>query len=372
MVKQKFEHVGSFLRPKALLTAREQFDNGAITREDLTAIENASITTLAKKEIAAGLDVITDGEFRRSYWHLDFFWGFDNVAHTHYGQGYLFADEETRDDTAVLTGKLGFTAENHPELAAYAFIKKIADAENGAVEAKITIPAPAQFLAELLRGNNAAITAEFYPDHKVLLDDIAKVYHEAILALYAVGARTIQLDDCTWGMLVDKDFWDTMAGAGFDLAGIQEDYLYVNNKAIDNLPDDLTINTHICRGNYHSTYATKGAYDTVADVLFAREHAEKYFLEYDNERSGGFEPLAKFPADKVAVLGLITSKNGVLEDRDAVITRIKEATRYLPLEQLYLSTQCGFASTEEGNILSEDDQWTKLALVKSIIDEVWA
>lgn len=370
MTKKYFEHVGSFLRPVELKEAREAFEAGKLSQEELTAVEDRLITDLVDKQVAIGLEKITDGEFRRAYWHLDNFWGFDGVEHEHFGQGYRFHGEETGDDTAVLRGKLGFTKENHPFIAHYDFYKKLAD-ERG-VEAKITIPAPAQFLAELNRGKNAATVAEFYPSRQDFLRAIAEVYREEILALYETGARTVQLDDCTWGMLIDEDFWHTMAGAGFKKEDVIEEYLYVNNNAIKDLPSDLTINTHVCRGNFHSTYAAKGAYDDVAEAFFGRENARAYFLEYDNERSGGFEPLAAFKGlDKVAVLGLITTKDGQLEDKETIIQRIHEAAEILPLDQLWLATQCGFASTQEGNILTEEDQWKKLTLVKEIIDEVW-
>lgn len=369
MVKKYFEHVGSFLRPEELKVARQQFDNGDISKELLKEVEDKAIKELVNKQVAAGLDKITDGEFRRSYWHLDNFWGFDGISHEHFGLGYLFHDEETRDDTAVLRGKLGFTKEKHPFISHFEFYKKIADDKG--VEAKITIPAPAQFLAELERGKNANSIGDFYQDRGSFLTDIARVYREEILALYEAGARTIQLDDCTWGMLIDEDYWQTRQREGLSKQDVIEDYLFVNNNAIKDLPNDLTINTHVCRGNYHSTYASKGAYDDVAEAFFARENAETYFLEFDDDRSGGFEPLSHLPKEKVAVLGLITSKNGKLEDKEAIIKRIQEAKKYLPLENLWLSTQCGFASTEEGNILTEDDQWKKLALVKEIIDDVW-
>ncbi|MGT2908176.1 5-methyltetrahydropteroyltriglutamate--homocysteine S-methyltransferase [Streptococcus dentiloxodontae] len=369
MVKKYFEHVGSFLRPKELKEARAKFAAGDISQEELTAVEDKLIKELIDKEVAAGLEKVTDGEFRRAYWHLDNFWGFDGVEHEHYGQGYLFHGEETGDDTAVLRGKLGFSKDTHPFIKHYQFYKALAD-EKG-VEAKITIPAPAQFLAELDRGKNAQTVAEFYPNRQDFLAAIAKVYREEILALYEAGARTVQLDDCTWGMLIDEDFWNTMAGAGFKKEDVINEYLYVNNNAIKDLPADLTINTHVCRGNFHSTFATKGPYDDVAEAFFGRENAQTYFLEFDDERSGGFEPLKEVPADKVAVLGLITTKKADLEDKEAVIARIREAQKVLPLDQLWISTQCGFASTEEGNILTEADQWKKLALVKAVIDEVW-
>ncbi|OIK87409.1 5-methyltetrahydropteroyltriglutamate--homocysteine methyltransferase [Oenococcus oeni] len=371
LVKNKigFQHVGSFLRPQAIKVAKKKFADGEISYEDLRAVEDSEIKKLVQKEAQAGLDYVTDGELRRSYWHLDFFWGFGGVKHVHYGEGYLFAHEETRDDTAILNGKLSFDATKHPFINDFKFLKETAE-ENG-VQAKITIPALAQFYAELVRGSNSKTIRDFYGTDEELFSDIIKVYHQAILAFYQAGARLLQIDDCTWGMLVDKKFWQTMVGAGFDPEKLKDIYLDLNNGAIADLPSDLTVNTHICRGNYHSDWAAQGGYDSVADKLFGKENVSTYFLEYDSERAGGFEPLAKVSGDKKVVLGLITSKSPILEDRQLIINRIHQAEKYLPLDRLWLSTQCGFASTEEGNKLTEADEWKKLALVKSIIEEVW-
>lgn len=364
-----FQHVGSFLRPEALKEARQSFAAGNITAEELAGVENAAITELVNKEVEAGLDVVTDGEFRRSYWHLDNFWGFDGVERFNYGEGYFFAHEETRDDSARLTGKLGFNADTHPFIQHFKFVKALAD--EAGVAAKITIPSPSQFYGELSRGVNVERIAEHYDSNEELFEDIKRVYHEEILALYNAGARTVQLDDCTWGLLVDPKFKDVYAATGFDINDLKRLYLDLNNGAIADLPDDLTINTHVCRGNYHSDWATSGGYDDVADELFGQENVTNYFLEYDSERAGGFAPLAKVSGDKQVVLGLITTKSGELEDKETIIARIHEATQYLPLDRLWLSTQCGFASTEEGNILTDAQQWAKLQLVKEILDEVW-
>ncbi|MFT8757168.1 5-methyltetrahydropteroyltriglutamate--homocysteine S-methyltransferase [Leuconostoc pseudomesenteroides] len=364
-----FQHVGSFLRPEALKEARQSFAAGNITAEELAGVENAAITELVNKEVEAGLDVVTDGEFRRSYWHLDNFWGFDGVERFNYGEGYFFAHEETRDDSARLTGKLGFNADTHPFIQHFKFVKALAD--EAGVAAKITIPSPSQFYGELSRGVNVERIAEHYDSNEELFEDVKRVYHEEILALYNAGARTVQLDDCTWGLLVDPKFKDVYAATGFDINDLKRLYLDLNNGAIADLPDDLTINTHVCRGNYHSDWATSGGYDDVADELFGQENVTNYFLEYDSERAGGFAPLAKVSGDKQVVLGLITTKSGELEDKETIIARIHEATQYLPLDRLWLSTQCGFASTEEGNILTDAQQWAKLQLVKEILDEVW-
>ena len=364
-----FQHVGSFLRPDALKQARAAFANGQITADDLTAVEDTAITTLVAQQVAAGLDVVTDGEFRRSYWHLDNFWGFEGVERFKFGEGYQFSHEETRDDSAHLTGPLGFDATAHPLIREFKFLKGIAD--HYGVAAKVTLPSPAQFFAELVRGQNAERVHRFYTNDADFHAAIQRVYHDEILALYDAGARTIQLDDCTWGMLVDPHFGVLMTGNGVSVTELKTLYLTLNNGALADLPDDLVINTHVCRGNYHSDWAASGGYDLVADELLGQENVASYFLEYDSDRAGGFAPLAKVSGDKQVVLGLITTKTGELEDKQVIIDRIYEATQYLPLERLWLSTQCGFASTEEGNVLTEDQQWAKLALVRDILTQVW-
>jgi methionine synthase II (cobalamin-independent) len=362
----RFDIVGSFLRPEAIKEARERFAAGEISKAELTQIEDREIEKLVEKQKEIGLQGVTDGEFRRSYWHLDFFWGFEGVEHVLMDQGYLFHGEETRRDSARLTRKVRFG--DHPFLAHYAFLKRIAGED---AAARQCIPAPAQFYAELVRGVNERAVEEFYPDREELFRDIAKAYHDAILAFYNLGCRNIQLDDCTWGMLCDDNFWRTMAGAGYDPDALKELYLRLNNDAIRDLPEDLTVNTHVCRGNYHSTWATSGGYEPVADALFARENVDGFYLEFDTDRAGGFEPLRHVPEGKKVVLGLVTSKSGHLEEVEAITARIREAAKYVPLENLCLSPQCGFASTEEGNILTEEAQWEKLRLIRQIAEQVW-
>lgn len=372
LTKQKigFQHVGSFLRPNGLKQARKAYQDGFFTRADLTEIEDEAIKDLIIKQKELGLKYVTDGEFRRSYWHLDFFWGFEGVEHIHYGEGYHFAHEETRDDTARLSGKISFNPITHPFIHDFDFVKSVTD-DIGGVLPKQTIPAPSQLYIELIRGDNLKTVEEFYPNRQDLLDDIKQAYHDAIIAFYDEGARVIQLDDCSWGLFLDEKFLSTPDAKAYADSGIQDTLLELNNGAIENLPDDLTINTHICRGNYHSDFAFSGGYGPVADTLFAKENVDTYFLEYDSKRAGSFAPLAKVSGDKNVVLGLLTTKSGELENRQDIIDRIKEASQYIPLDRLWLSTQCGFASTEEGNVLTEDQQWAKLKLVKSIIDEIW-
>ncbi len=363
----KLDTVGSFLRPEVLKKAREQFSNGEISKEQLTEIENQEIIKLVDKQKELGLEVITDGEFRQSYWHLDFFWGFEGIEHNFMPRGYQFHGEETKNDSARLTGKIRFT-DNHPYLGYFAFLKSLAG-ENHI--ARQSIPAPAQLYAELLRESNADKVAEFYPDRAEFLTDLSKAYRDAILAFYELGCRDLKIDDCTWGMLCDANFWKTMAGEHYNQDLLKETYLKLNNDALQDLPADLRISTHVCRGNYHSTWATSGGYEPVADTLFAKENVENFYLEFDDDRSGDFAPLRFVPENKNVVLGLITSKNPTLEQKENIIARIKEASQFVSLDRLSLSPQCGFASTEEGNILTEEDQWNKIKLVKEIADEVW-
>lgn len=362
----RYDIVGSFLRPARLKQARADYEAGAITHEQLTAVEDDCIRQLVEKEKKAGLAVITDGEFRRAYWHLDFMWGFQGIKHIELDHGYFFHDEETTHGSIAVTGKI--IGENHPFVEHYKFVKQF---EDETCVAKQTLPAPAQFYAELYREDNAKITSQFYPDLEELIADIAAAYQQVFTDLYAAGCRNIQMDDCTWGMVCDKGFWDQMSGAGYDANELQELYLRLNNAVLTNLPEDLTVNTHVCRGNYHSTWASNGGYAPVAERLFAREHVDAFFLEFDDERSGGFEPLRYVPEDKKVVLGLVTTKHALLERREGIIERIYEAAKYIPLERLYLSPQCGFASCEIGNKLIEQEQWKKVALVKSIAEEVW-
>ena len=362
----KYEIVGSFLRPAALKVAREKWENGELSLAELKAVEDQAITDLVAKQIEVGVPYLSDGEFRRTYWHLDFFWGFNGIERLLHERGYQFHGEETRKDSARLTGKVAYNPE-HPVFAEYTFLKALS---NG-LPIRHSIPSPSQFFAELVRGINEEKVDEFYPSREELYADIATAYRETILELYRLGLRHLKLDDCTWGMLVDTEFWRTMAGDNFDTSALQDLYLQLNNSALVDLPSDLVISTHVCRGNYHSTWATQGGYEVVAKSLFQEENVAAYFLEFDDERSGGFEPLRYVPADKEVVLGLITSKNGELEDKATIISRIHEAAQYIPLERLSLSPQCGFASTEEGNILTEAAQWEKLKLVAEISKEVW-
>ena len=358
--------VGSFLRPQRIKDARKAYSAGTIDAASLRNVEDECVKELVRQQKAAGLQVITDGEYRCAYWHLDFFWGFQGIEHVELDHGYYFHDLETARGSIRLSGKI--SGEKHPFVEHFKFIKPL---ESPGIIARQTMPAPAQLYAELFRDDNGKTTRRIYPDDKGLIEDIAAAYQLVINDLYAAGCRNIQFDDCTWGMVCDTDYWKQRNNSAYDLQRLQETYLTVNNLATAGRPADLTLTTHVCRGNYNSSWAAKGGYDAVAATLFAREDVDAFYLEYDDYRSGGFEPLASVPDGKIVVLGLVTTKRPQLEDKQAVEQRIREASRHVPIDRLCLSPQCGFASCEIGNKLSADDQWQKIALVRDIASDVW-
>ena len=358
--------VGSYLRPAELKAAREDFAAGKIDAAALKAVEDKAITELVAKQKAAGLHVITDGEFRRGWWHFDFMWGFNGVDHAAAAHRVAFHDEVTPADTATVTGRI--SGENHPFVEHFKFVKQFED-EN--TVAKYTIPAPAQMFQQMIVPMNIRSTRKIYATNEELIHDIGVAYQDVIRQFYDAGCRNLQLDDCTWGAIVGDAAKQRYQALGIDLDEVKQQLLDVNNLALEGRPEDMVITSHICRGNYHSTFFASGAYDSVADYVFAQENVDALFLEYDDERSGGFAPLAKVSPDKKVVLGLITTKSPVLEDKEAVIARIHKAAKYVPLDRLCLSPQCGFASCEIGNKLTEEEQWAKLALVREIAEEVW-
>ena len=361
--------VGSFLRPDVLKQARADFAAGVLDAGALRAVEDEAIRDLVAKQKAAGLHVITDGEFRRSYWHLDFMWGLQGIERRTSRTGYQFHDEETTADTAVVTGKI--SGESHPFVEHFKFVKALE--EEGQV-ARQTIPAPAQTYSEVILdrcdGQQESLRA-VYPTDEELIADIAAAYRTVLADLYAAGCRNVQFDDCTWGIYCDRDFVAKTGMSPVDIQKVSELGVAINNAALEGKPADLVVNTHVCRGNYHSTYAFEGGYDPVAPYLFANEDVNAFYLEFDTPRAGGFEPLARVAAGKKVVLGLVTSKQPGLEDEELLVRRINEAAQYVPLEDLCLSPQCGFASCECGNKLTEEEQWAKVALVQRVAKRVW-
>lgn len=362
----KYDFVGSFLRPQALKDAKKAYQDGKISKNDFDKIVDEEITKVVAKQKELGFHVITDGEFRRTFWHLDFMWGFEGVAHENTGNGVKFNAELAVLDDTYLVGKV--KAKPHPFVEYFKFLKQFED-EN--TVAKYTIPAPAQMFQQMIVPANFETTRKYYATNEELIQDIGKAYQDVIKQFYAAGCRNLQLDDCTWGAIVGDAAEQRYKALGINIEDVKAQLLEVNNLALEGKPEDMVITSHICRGNYHSTYFTSGPYDTVADYVFAKENVNALFLEYDDERSGGFLPLQKVSEDKKVVLGLITTKSPVLEDKEKVIARIHEAAQYVPLDRLCLSPQCGFASCDVGNKLTEEEQWAKLKLVKEIAEEVW-
>ncbi|MEJ8776701.1 5-methyltetrahydropteroyltriglutamate--homocysteine S-methyltransferase [Pseudogracilibacillus sp. ICA-222130] len=360
------DYVGSFLRPESIKKAREAFQAGDITAEELRKVEDEAIKDLVNKQAEIGLEAVTDGEFRRSWWHLDFMWGLDGVEKAYTESGLKFQGVETRNETAKIVGKIDFS--NHPFLEDYKYLASI---KPEGVIARQTFPSAAQFLYEVTKPHNIENTERIYPNKKELHDDIVQAYKKAFQAFYDLGCRSIQIDEVIWAVLCDKDYREKVEANGVDVDALIEEYIDLSNRVLEGLPEDLIVTTHVCRGNYRSTWHYSGGYDPVADALFGRENVHAYYLEFDTDRAGGFEPLQYVSGDKQVVLGLITSKSPELEKEEDVIARIEEAAKYVPLDRLCLSPQCGFSSTEEGNELTEEDQWEKMKLIKRIADKVW-
>lgn len=362
----RYDVVGSFLRPAKLKRARQAFQAGSIDRDALDQVTDECITDLINKEKAIGLYAVTDGEFRRSWWHLDFLWGLKGVAKYDYRKSYKFHGAKTRTDNAELAGKVAYNPD-HPFFKAFVFTKQAAGDD---VVAKQTIPSPTM----LFRDNRSDNWPEFYDQRADYLADLATAYNKTIKHFYDLGCRYLQVDDTTWAFLISKlNATVSQPAEHAKYVQLAEDAVTVINGALKDLPTDLTVTTHICRGNFKSTFLFSGGYGPVAKYL-AQLNYDGFFLEYDSDRAGDFSPLATIWNHRQnvrIVLGLVTSKNGDLEDEGKIIKRIHEAAQRVPLENLCLSPQCGFASTEEGNILTEEQEWAKLKLVKKIASEVW-
>lgn len=355
------DHVGSLLRPERLKEARTQFQNNEISAADLQKVEDEEIERIIEKQLEVGLHSITDGEFRRSWWHFDFLENLDGVQGYTPEHGLSFEGVETRSHNVRITDKVSFNP-NHPHFEHFKFLyDKVGD--RGI--AKVSIPSPNQLFHPNI------LNEDIYPDIKDFAHDVAQAYHESLQKFYDLGARYIQLDDVYWANLTSG----TQKTRGRDRSEEEKERARqlayaVINEAIQGLPEDLLITTHICRGNYKSTWAISGGYEPIAPYLF-KEKLGGFFLEYDDDRSGDFEPLRYFPENSAAVLGLFTSKSGELENKETILARIEEAKNYISEDQICLSPQCGFASTEEGNKLTEEEQWKKLAYVVEIANDVF-
>lgn len=359
--------VGSFLRPKAIHEARRAFAAGEITKDELTQIEDREIKDLIEKEKVNGLRAVTDGEFRRAFWHLDFLAALGGIKHIKAEAWSVhFEGVQPKAETVVIADRVHFP-ENHPFLEAFDRVKALA----GDTPVKFTIPSPSMLhLICCVREADYQPIALYKDNEEALYNDIAQTWIDAVKALYARGCRYLQFDDTSWGEFCSAEKRAAYAARGLDVDAIARNYVKVLNRILDTKPDDLTITMHICRGNFRSTWFSSGGYEPVAEILFGNCRVDGFFLEYDSERAGTFEPL-RFIKNQTVVLGLITSKFPALEAKDAVKARIQEATKYVPLNQLALSPQCGFSSTEEGNLLTEANQWAKVRLTVEIAKEVW-
>jgi 5-methyltetrahydropteroyltriglutamate--homocysteine methyltransferase len=355
------DHVGSLLRPAALKDARAKFAKGEIERAALKAVEDREIERVIKKQEEAGLQSITDGEFRRSWWHLDFLWGLDGVEKHVMDTGVAFAAVMTRNEGVKVTGKIGFSS--HPMLEHFKFV-----AAHTKRTPKITIPAPSALYGRPMR---TPVDKSVYRDNDTMFADLGRAYAKAVRAFADAGCRYLQLDEVFIAMLCDEKYRAQMRERGDDPDRLGPLYGDLINAAMSDIPSDMTITMHLCRGNYKSTYMGSGGYEAEQEILFDRIKVHGYFMEYDSERAGGFEPLKLVPKDRQVVLGLVTTKTGQLESKDDLKRRIEQASKYISLDQLCLSPQCGFASTEEGNVLSEDEQWAKLRMIVEVAQEVW-
>jgi 5-methyltetrahydropteroyltriglutamate--homocysteine methyltransferase len=355
------DHVGSLLRPAPLKAARERFAKGEIDAAALRAMEDREIEGVIKKQEQVGLQSVTDGEFRRSWWHLDFLWGLDGVERHVMDTGIAFAAVTTRNEGVRVTGKLGFSG--HPMLEHFKFLK----AHTKAVP-KMTIPAPSAIYG---RPYPTPIDKAVYPTLENFFTDLGQAYRKAVRAFADAGCRYLQLDEVFIAMLCDPKYRQQMKDRGDDPDYLGPLYGDLINIAISDIPPDMTVTMHLCRGNYKSTFMGAGGYEAMQEVLFDRIKVNGYFMEYDTARAGGFEPLRHLPKGRLAVLGLVTTKTGALESKDAIKRRIEEAAKFAALDQLCLSPQCGFASTEEGNTLAEEEQWAKLRTIVEVAREVW-
>ena len=354
--------VGSILRTAALKDARAKREKGEISAAQLRDVEDREIETIIKKQEEVGLQVATDGEFRRSWWHFDFYDMLDGVEIQELDHGIQFQGVQTRPRTPRITGKLGFST--HPMLEHFKFLKA-----HTRVTPKMCIPSPATLHFRL---EPDAVKTKDYADRDAIFDDLAKTYRQAIRGFYDVGCRYLQFDDTAWAYLCSQAELKKARERGLNAERLQQDYARVINGALEGKPADMTVTTHVCRGNFRSTWISEGGYEPVAEIMLGQLNYDGYFLEYDTARAGGFEPLRFLPkGNKVVVLGLVTTKSGTLERKEDVKRRIEEATKYAALDQLALSPQCGFASTEEGNVLAEEEQWAKLRMIVELANEVW-
>jgi 5-methyltetrahydropteroyltriglutamate--homocysteine methyltransferase len=356
------DHVGSLLRTRSLKEARARREKGEVSAIELKAIEDREIAAAIKKQEEIGLRAVTDGEFRRAFWNYDFLGALPGVE-AYLGERKIkFQGINPKPMMLRVTGRLG-TFTGHPMLDHFKFVREQAKATP-----KMTIPSPSSLH---FRYGRDAVPESIYPEMADFYRDLGQTYRLAVRAFADAGCRYLQLDEVNFAYLCDPNLRAQVAGRGEDPDKLPSVYANMINAAMSDIPSDMTIAMHLCRGNFQSTFVASGGYEPVAETLFNTINVHGYFLEYDSDRAGGFEPLRFVPKGKTVVLGLVTSKSGRLESRDELKRRVDEAAKYVPLEQLCLSPQCGFASTEEGNILSENEQWAKLAMIVELAEEIW-
>jgi 5-methyltetrahydropteroyltriglutamate--homocysteine methyltransferase len=353
--------VGSLLRTRALKEARDKHHRGEISDAALKEIEDREIRALIRRQEEIGLQAVTDGEFRRAYWHFDFLEHLDGVTSVEADSGMNFKGGVGIAKALRITGKVGFS--DHPMIDHFRFVK-----ENTDRVAKMTIPGPSMLH---YRGGRKMMNMGVYPDMEPFYADVGAAYNKAVHAFYDAGCRYLQLDDISFAYLCDPNQREMLRQRGDNPEKQPDIYAGMVREALKDKPSDLTITMHLCRGNFRSTFIASGGYEPVAETLFNAMPVDGYFMEWDTDRAGGFEPLRFLPKGKSVVLGLVTSKTGTLESKDEIKRRIEEATKYADLDQLCLSPQCGFASTEEGNTLAEDEQWAKLRMIVELAEEVW-
>ncbi|AYW47612.1 5-methyltetrahydropteroyltriglutamate--homocysteine methyltransferase [Tetragenococcus osmophilus] len=366
------DHVGSFLRPERLKIARKGFTSGDITKEQLRVVEDEEIEKLVEQEKRVGLYGITDGELRRSFWHLDFLEHLNGVEGYVPEEGYnqQFHGKAAPSYNIRVTDRISFN-KNHPFLEDFAFLKDKVENDENAI-AKTSVPSPNMILRqELLANNGSSRIRQMYPDLSEFYHDLAQTYKDVIKAYYEKGCRYLQFDDTNWAFLADADKRKEMQESGINPTSVAQICRDIINEALEDKPEDLVLTTHICRGNHASSWLFSGGYEPIAKELFATNY-DGFFLEYDSDRAGDFAPLRYWNnKDSKIVLGLVTSKFPELENKEEIKKRIQEATEYVPLENLSISPQCGFASTEEGNQLTEKEQWEKINLLQEVAAEVW-
>jgi 5-methyltetrahydropteroyltriglutamate--homocysteine methyltransferase len=357
------DHVGSLLRTAPLKEARLKQARGEITAAQLREVEDREITAIIRQQEAIGLKLASDGEFRRAWWHFDFLEHLDGVEGYTTEHGIKFRGVETKAKNVRVVGKIDFSPD-HPMLAHFRFLKA-----HTKVMPKLTIPSPSVLH---FRGGRSAISAQVYGDLDLFFADLGAAYRKAVRAFADAGCRYLQFDDTVWAYLCSAEQREQARARGDAPETLPAIYAQMINHAIAGRPSDMAITTHVCRGNFRSTWISEGGYEPVAEMLLGATDYDGYFLEYDSARAGGFEPLRFLPkGPKQVVLGLVTSKSGTLEDKAEIKRRIEEASAYVDISQLCLSPQCGFASTEEGNILAENEQWAKLAMIVELADEIW-